>query len=149
MKKFLIIAGSIVAAFILLAGGCAVLLGGVASEVNESIELEESLDKPKPVKEGAAFTHDGYQIAKGWKVVNEEFGGVTINGLKVTNTKAPGGAGDNPMLTFRFYKGSEVLAEVECTSNAVQQGESSAMDCFSLNEEFPKGYQEIRVADMW
>lgn len=51
------------------------------------------------------------------------------------------------LLTFTFYKGSENLAEVECSSNELQAGESSKMDCFSTDSEFPTGYKTIKVAD--
>lgn len=51
--------------------------------------------------------------------------------------------------TFTFVKGNNKLGEVECSAGELEAGQSAAMDGFSLDEGFPKGYTEVRVADMW
>lgn len=108
---------------------------------------EEQNDTPRVVKAGAPFMHDNFKAKKGWKVVKEKFTNApNIKKLKVTNV---GGDQRIAQLTFRFYKGTEVLAEVECSSNEMQKGETSALDCFSTSDKFPKGYKKIKVADMW
>jgi hypothetical protein len=133
----------IIFAFILILGACSVLLGGVANEIDKSISEEEANDKPVEVKEGAAFTHDDYKAQSGWKVV-KDMGSASIEGLKVTNN-----ADDarTALLTFAFYKGNENLGEVECSSNGVQPGEVSSLDCISFDSKFPDGYESIKVAD--
>jgi hypothetical protein len=140
LRNVLLILGLV---FILFVGGCLAILGTAANEVDKAIKKEEANDKPKTVAEGKAFTHDNYDVAAGWKV-GRDFGGVTINGLKVTNTAKES---RSALLTFRFYKGSENLAEVVCSSNEVATGETSALDCGSTSSGFPKGYQVIKVAD--
>lgn len=138
----LVILGLMILAF----AGCLALVGGVANEVDKAIEEEQANDKPVEVAEGKAFTHDDFEAAAGWKVANEKFGGATIKGLRVTNNA---GEARTAMLTFRFYKGNENLAEVECSSNELQTGEVSKMDCVSFDSKFPKGYDTIKVSDFW
>lgn len=134
---------------VLLIGGCVALIGGAANEVSKSIDKsiadEAANDKPKEVTEGKAFEHDDYAVDAGWKVEKQEFGGVTITGARVTNNAD--GEGRSAFLTFTFYNGKENLAEVTCTSNDLQTGESSKLDCSSLESEFPTGYKTIKVAD--
>jgi hypothetical protein len=135
---------AIIGVFILFVGGCFALVGGAANEIDKAIQEEEANDKPVAVEEGKAFTHDGFEVTGGWKVANDGLGGATIKGLSVTNTADEE---RTALLSFRFYKGKTNLAEVECSSNQLQADESSSLDCFSTDTKFPKGYNEIRVAD--
>jgi hypothetical protein len=131
--------------FILMVGGCVALLGGAANEIDQAIQEEEANDKPRAVREGGAFTHDDFSAEAGWKVAKERFGGAAnIKGLRVTNEADEA---RSALLTFRFYKGNEVLTEVECTSNQVQPGEASRLNCVSFDTRFPKGYDTIKVSD--
>lgn len=145
MKTILKIAVGIILAVGLLAVGCVALIGGAANEIDKEIKEEEANDKPKPVAAGAAFTHDDFDVAAGWKVAAEQFGGTTIKGLRVTNNADEA---RHAQLTFTFVKGQENLGEIECSSNELQPGQSSRMDCFSFDGRI-KGYDEIRVADMF
>lgn len=129
--------------FILVIGGCMALLGGAANEIDKAIKEEEANDKPVEVSEGKAFTHDEFEVEAGWTVAREA-GGVTIKDLRVTNVADEA---RSALLSFRFYKGNENLAEVECSSNQLQADEVSAMDCFSFDGKFPAGYDTIKVAD--
>ncbi len=133
---------------LLAIGGCFALVGGVANEVDKSMKQERANDKPTDVREGQAFSHDGYKVASGWKLANQ-FGTATIRGLKVTNVKndeMTGNGGRTALLTFRLYKGSNNLAEITCTGKELQEGESSKMDCGS-GDKMPKKFDAIRVAD--
>jgi hypothetical protein len=111
-------------------------------------EYVEENDRPKAVKEGGAFSHDGYEVSAGWTVTNEEvLDMVGIEGMSVKNVSH--GSVDTPMFTFQFVgKGETVLATVDCTGSEVAPGQSAKMDCLGL-DSFPTGYQEIRVADLW
>lgn len=129
----------------------AVLLSAVTlsgcEELDAATSSEKQNDTPTVVQAGKAFAHDKFKVKPGWKVVKEQYvHSPTIKALKVTNT---GGDKRIAQLTFRFYKGKNVLAEVECSSNEMQKGETSALDCFSTSDHFPKGYKTIKVADMW
>ena len=126
------------------------LLGGAANEVDKAIKKEQANDKPLEVSLGKAFTHDGYKVDGGWTLARDFGNSPTIKGLHVTNTQKSdsGSSGRTALLTFRFYKGSENLAEISCNGKELQQGESSTMDCFST-DKFPAGYDTIKVADMF
>jgi hypothetical protein len=132
--------------FILMFAGCMALVGGAVNEVDKAIQEEAANDKPAAVAEGAAFTHDGYEAEGGWKVVNKRFAGTSINGLSVTNTADEA---RSALLTFRFYEGNEVVGEVECSSNQMQSGEASSLDCVSFDSKPVKGYDTIKVSDLF
>lgn len=142
MKKILL---GVFIALILLVGGCFALVGGALNAADEAAKEEERNDRPTAVAEGKAFSHDDFAPAAGWKVT-KEFGGVTIAGLTVTNRHEDV---RSALFTFTFVKGDENLAEVECTSNELQSGQKSKMDCVSFDQGFPTGYTEIQVADMF
>jgi hypothetical protein len=128
--------------FVLFIGGCMALLGTAANEIDKSIKDEEANDKPTAVAAGKAFTHDDFKVDAGWKVSKDGLGGVTIEGLRVTNDSKEA---RTALFDFTFYKGKENLAEVTCSSNELQGGESSKLDCFG--DDFPVGYKTIKVAD--
>lgn len=134
---------------LLVIGGCLAMLGGAANEIDKALDEEAQNDVPTEVVEGAAFEHDGYAVAKGWKVAPEEFGGATIQGLEITLTDDQDLGGRSAMLTFRLYDGSTVVSEIECSSNEMQEGETSRVDCFSLDSEKLGAWDTIKVSDMW
>ena len=151
LRNVLLISGLVL---ILFCGGCLALGGSILNEAGEEIDkaLEEEAenDKPKEVTEGQAFEHDGYKVDAGWKVGADEFGYAEITGVRVTNTEAPDafdGSGRSALLTFTFYRGTENLLEVNCTGNELQEGESTTLDCGSL-DKLPKDYDTIKVADL-
>lgn len=111
-------------------------------------DAEEQNDTPSVVVVGKKFTHDGYPVKTGWKVVKEPYGGANIKNLRVTNGKD---SREVVQFTFTFTKnkGKVKLGEVECNGGELEPGQTAKMDCFSLDDKFPKGYTEVRVADMW
>lgn len=146
-RTVLIVLGILTVVFLLVMGGCLALLGGAANEIDKSLTEEEANDTPSTLDEGKAFTHDDFEVAAGWRVVQDRlFGGATLKGLQVTN-----GADErrSAQFTFTLIRGKTNLAEIECDSRQLQPGQSSSMDCISLETGFPKGWEEIRVADMW
>ena len=138
---------------VLFVGGCFALLGVAGNEVSKSIDKsisdEAANDKPVAVAEGAAFDHDGFATAKGWKVAPQEFGGVTIKGLSVTleDDQDVSGGGRTALFTFRLYDGKTVVSEITCSSNEMQEGETTRMDCFSGETEKVGKWDTIKVAD--
>lgn len=144
---------TIVLLFVLLVGGCFALLGVAGNEVSKSIDKsiasEAANDKPAVVAEGAAFEHDGYSISKGWSVGAAQYGGVTIKDITVTLADDQGvtGGGRSALLTFRLYDGTAVASEITCSSNEMQEGETSKMDCYSSDSGKVPTYDTIKVAD--
>lgn len=108
-------------------------------------EGERGLDTPTEVAVGSAFEHDDFAIASGWRVGREAWGDVTITDLSVSNQR---GDRRTAVLVFRFYRGKRVLAEVNCSSYQMQEGETSPMVCYSGND-FPDGYDAVKVSDRW
>jgi hypothetical protein len=131
---------------VLFIGGCIALIGGAVNEVDKAIEEEEANDRPVAVSEGEGFERDDFTVDDGWQVTSEEFEGTNITDLRVTNDAED--AARTAMFTFTFYSGNENLGSVECSSNEMQSGESSQMDCTSFGETI-EGYDSIKVADMF
>lgn len=135
---------------VLAVGGCFALLAVAVDEADKAIHEELKNDTPTAVEEGAAFEHDGFSIASGWKVRDEEFGGATITGLKLTLTDDQGQtSGRDALLTFRLYDGKNVVTEIDCNGNSMQEGETTAMDCFSLDSKEIGSWDTIKVSDAW
>ena len=125
-------------------------LSSVADEVSKSIDSERDNDAPVAVAEGAAFTHDGYKVSRGWKVVPDGIGSMTIKGLKVHNVSHDDGDQDTPMFTFALWQGQTNLGEIEASGNAIAKGQTSKMDAFSLDDIKPGAkFTAITVEDMW
>ncbi|VXC10160.1 DUF3824 domain-containing protein [Nocardioides sp. AX2bis] len=130
---------------ILFFAGCAALVIGLVAGVDNAVEEGITGGDPVVVEEGEAFSFDGLDADQGWSMGRENVGGSTIKGLRVTATEeGPLGSGISSVLIFRFYAGSENIAEITCSGNQVGVGESSRMDCFSA-DAVPRGYDEIRV----
>jgi hypothetical protein len=133
---------------VLFVGGCFALLGAAVNEADKAVKKEQANDRPTTVTEGASFDHDGYTVAKGWSVAPEKFGGgATIKRLRVTLNDDQGTSGRSALFTFRLYRGNDVLSEIGCSSNEMQEGETSLMDCISMNSKKVIGWDTIKVAD--
>jgi Protein of unknown function (DUF2510) len=140
----------VVGLMVLLVGGCFALLGAALNEADKAIDEEVKNDTPTVVTEGRAFHHDGFAVADGWKVKPEQFGGATIAGMKVTLEDDQGiTSGRDALLTFRLYNGKTVVTEIECNGNRMQEGETSPMDCFSLDTKKVGNWGTIKVSDFW
>lgn len=147
MKKFLIITGSILTAGVIGVIALVAMLGAAASSVSTSLDKEAKADRPSVVAEGAAFTHDGYKVAKGWTLGTDEFGYPQIKGLRVTNV-GHSAEKDTPMFTFSLWKGHNNVAEVDALGRQIAKGQSTTMDASSLDKAKVTGVT-IKVADVW
>jgi len=118
------------------------------NDIDKSLAAEAKNDKPVAVQEGAAFTHDGYKVAAGWSIASQQYSGLTIKHLKVTNVDHGTDTGDIPMLTFSLWKGSENLAQIEASGNELAKGETTKMDAYSdSNLQRVPAFSTIKVAD--
>ncbi len=80
--------------------------------------------------------------AEGWKVT-KEFGLANVTGLKVTNNRDHK---DAALVEIKLMKGSEVLAVVDCTTEQIQKGQTTTLDCTSA-DKLPDDYDEITIND--
>lgn len=131
----------------LFIGGCFALLAGGANEVAKSIEKDANkaggTDNPMTIVEGEAFEVDGFEYAAGWTVGKDVIDGIEIKKLKVTNNRDDS---DSAIVEIKFWKGTEVLALSDCTSEPVDVGTTVSLSCFSA-DELPKGYNKITISD--
>lgn len=133
--------------FVLVVGGCVALIGGAINEADKALDEEAENDRPTAVAEGEAFEHDGYVADQGWSVAKEEFGGATVEGLRLTLEDDQEVNGRSALLTFRLYNGNEVITEIQCSTNQMQEGETSRADCVSLDTEELGKWDTIKVSD--
>ncbi|WP_121252743.1 hypothetical protein [Nocardioides ferulae] len=131
-------------------GGCLALVGLFVNEIDETIEEATARPEPQQVAEGESFTFDGFEFDEGWRVATDEYDRLSIKGLRATNVENDDlpGAGSSATLTFKLMDGTENLAEISCSSNRLDEGQSSAMDCFS-SDEIPPAYETISVSSSW
>jgi hypothetical protein len=131
---------------ILFVGGCLALIGGAANEIDKSIKESDNkpggADNPLTIKVGKAFEVDGFNYAGGWKAKND-FGAVGIKGLKVTNNRDDK---DSALVEIKFWKGSEVLALADCTTEPIGVGTTVTLSCTS-GDKLPRAYSKVTVND--
>ena len=131
---------------ILFIGGCLALIGGAANEVSKAIDEADNQEggskNPITLKVGEGFTIGDTEYAKGWTVGNDVLDSAEIKGLKVTNN---GEDDDYPSVEFRFWNGTEMLAEVSCgLLEEVPAGTTQLLDC-SGDEALPAKYDKLTV----
>jgi hypothetical protein len=140
---------AVLVVFILFVAGCMALLGSAANEVSKSIDASIEADKqpggpdnPMKIIPGKAFEVSGFEYAPGWNV-GEDFGYVSVNGLKVTNNRDDK---DSALVELKFWKGNEVLALADCTTEPIAVGTTTGVDCTSA-DKLPKDYDKVTIND--
>ena len=138
----LVILGLVILSFV----GCIALVGGAVNEADKAIKEHETKaggsKNPINVKEGEAFTIGENDYLGGWKLKNDVLGNAEVAGLKVTNNSD---SADFPDIEFRFFKGTEELAEVSCgLLKEVQPGTTAKIEC-SGDQPLPKKWDNLTV----
>lgn len=136
----------IVLLLVLIVGGCLALVGTAANEVGKAIEENDNrpggANNPLTIEEGKAFEVAGFNYADGWKV-SKEFGSAKVSGLKVTNNREDK---DSALVEIKFWKGKEVLALVDCTTEPIAPDTKVTLNCMSA-DKLPKQYDKITIND--
>lgn len=137
----------IVGLSVLLIGGCVALIGGAANEVGKAIEEDASkaggTDNPMDIEPGKSFEVDGFKYADGWSVNRDALGDVEIKGLKVTNDRDDR---DSALVEIKLWRGTEVVALIDCTTEPIQAGTTVTLGCFSA-DDMPKKYDKVTIND--
>ena len=136
--------------FILFIGGCIALIGGAAKEIDKAIDEVKSQDaqpggpdNPMAIKAGEAFEVSGFAYQPGWSVRTDALGDLAVKGLKVENNRD---GKDSALVEIKFWKGTEVLALSDCTSDPIDPGTTVSLSCFS-GDKLPKNYDKITIND--
>lgn len=137
----------IVLLMVLVVGGCLALVGTAANEVGKAIEENDNraggANNPMAIEEGKAFDVAGFNYADGWKVAKEFGGYATVKQLKVTNNREDR---DSALVEIKFWKGSEVLALVDCTTEPIAPDTTVSLSCMS-GDKLPKAYDKVTIND--
>lgn len=142
-KTLWIILGVIFGLMILVCGGCLAVGGMFANEVDKAIEEEAENDEPTEIEVGQAFEHDDYVADEGWTISKDSLGDFAIENLKITNDSDDS---RSAWLDITVYKGNELLGTIDCTSNELQPGDATVLDCTSL-DKFSENYDTVKIAD--
>jgi hypothetical protein len=138
---------TVVVLFVLFVGGCMALIGKAANDVANDIEKNDSKaggsKNPMTIVAGKPFEVDGFKYAKGWTVGKDVLGDLEIKGLKVTNNRKDA---DSALVEIKFWKGSEVLALADCTTESIAVGTTTKLDC-SSTDKLPAQYDKITIND--
>ncbi len=147
-------------------GSCVAFVATVGREVNKAIDSATSLptslgdggdttdpdnsdqsgDRNNPVEitEGTSFDIRGFTYSDGWEITSTPIG-MSIDNLEVTNNRDNQ---DSALVDIRFWKGSEVLASLNCASEPIDPGTTATVTCISGDEE-PGDYDRITIQDMF
>ena len=101
-------------------------------------------DHPVTITEGEPFTIRGFDYAGGWSVGDPMFG-MTIDGLKVTNNRPKK---DSAFVEVKFWRGTEVLASINCTSDDIAPGTTVTLNCITGDKK-PTDYDRLTINDMF
>lgn len=137
----------VVLLFVLFVGGCLALIGTAANEASKSLDHNSNKpggDKnPLTIAAGKAFEVDGFNYAAGWKIGTDVVGDLDVKGLKVTNNRADS---DSAIVEIKLWRGSEVLALADCTTEPIQPKTTVSLTCVST-DKLPKKYDKVTIND--
>jgi len=129
--------------FVLFVGGCMVLLGGAANEIDKAIKESEKNSAPRAVAEGAEFTIGKYTVHKGWSIGNDGLGGYEAKNVVVENTSKED---DTVFFTMKVLKGKKVLGSIDCNTDEIAPGQQQDASCLSTSAgKFQTGWTKITV----
>lgn len=132
---------------VLMIGGCIALIGGAANEIDKAITEGEtesgSRANPVTIRSGEAFEVRGFDYAAGWTLGTDGLGDLVVKKLKVTNNRDDS---DSAFIEIKLWRGSEVLASVDCSTDPIEVGTTVSLSCTSIDAK-PKSYDKITVND--
>lgn len=140
-------------ALAILGGGaaCTVFVFAASDAVNTAVTEAESSDaepggpdNPLEIKQGEAFAVSGFEYKKGWKLKGNEYG-IEVTKLRVTNNRPDK---DGALIEIKLWQGSEVVALLDCTTEQIDVGTTTKVDCLS-GDEMPKDYDRITINDIF
>ena len=135
-----IVLGIVIAA-VLLIGGCAALIGGVASSVDEEMkkEAKESTTGKQSGDGSSASSGSAKNVVGNWTIENmkavkftEEYGSFKTIKLKVRNNTEEA---DSPWFEIRLTDAQgDLVATFDCIGDEFEPGQGGNVDCSTLDD---------------
>jgi len=123
------------------------MIAMAANEVSNSIDADANKPggtaNPMTITEGKPFEVDGFNYASGWQVTRDRLGDATVKHLKVTNNRD---SKDSAIVEIKLWKGTEVKALVDCTTEPIDVGTTVKLSCVST-DPMPKQFNKITIND--
>ena len=116
---------------------------GVAKSIDQNANKAGGDSNPMVITEGKAFEVDGFNYSKGWSLGEDVLGDLTIKGLKVTNNRDNI---DSALVEVKVWKGTEVLALADCTTEPIGVGTTVTPSCVST-DALPRNFTKITIND--
>jgi len=113
-----------------------VMISSVSNSISENDNKPGGHSNPMTITEGKAFEVDGFNYAAGWKIADVGIGDFTVKGLKVTNNRDKQ---DSALVEIKLWKGNEVLALTDCTTEPVAPGITVTLCCRLCGQGRPRG----------
>ncbi len=149
-KTALIVILVIVLVILLVCGGIIGFFVWAVSKAENSLDEFDSdrpggPDNPLTVAEGEAFTIDGMDYEKGWKLApSSDYPSGTITALKVLNDREDESA-ENVNIYFTFLSEKEEVGEVNCYSDgSIRYDHAETLTCYGFTAA-PAAWDEIEV----
>jgi hypothetical protein len=132
---------------VLFIGGCLAIVGLTANSVDKAIKKDQNqaggTNHPVTIHPGKAFSIRDFDYDSGWKVGRDALGDLNVTGLKVTNHR---GDKDSAIVEIKLWRGKEVLALADCTTEPIQVGTKVTLSCSSA-DKMPKSYDKVTIND--
>lgn len=145
----LVVLGVLGCLILTFCGGCIALTdvffhaGDDFADSDERFGVPGSADNPLRITPGVAFEVSGMEYAAGWSIHADDAGDLQPRKLSVTNHR------DAPVevaVEIKLWRGSDVLAQADCSTEPIPVGDSATLDCFSA-DKVPKAYDFVTISD--
>jgi hypothetical protein len=98
----------------------------------EEVKCTGNRNDPCTVKLGVAFTVGKHTMSRGWKLKTQEYLGTQIVGtLAMTSDDTDP---STAFFTVKFLKGSQVVANFQCSSSELEKGQTEEIECHNMSD---------------
>jgi len=111
-----------------------------SSESSVACANHEDKNKPCEIKLGQSFVLGKHQVLKGWKIKADFIDDVEMTG----KAKNVGDEESTMFITVKFLSGTEIVINIDCSTDALEAGQTQAISCYS-SDDFTKKYDKITV----
>ena len=115
----------------------------VGDSISQNANKAGGDSNPMTITPGKAFSVDHFDYKAGWKIQKDVLGDLDVKGLKVTNHRD---RKDSALVEIKLWKGTEVVALADCTTEPIMPGTTVSPSCTST-DKLPKKYDKVTIND--
>lgn len=131
--------------------GLLLLMGCSDDQQTSAASSPEGDTDPVEVEVGEAFTWNGFAVDDGWELAQadmlrgEEQGTMPVLTGTVTNE---GESARFVLMQVTFARGDAPVATVPCTSEKLDPGAATEVECRGMGSSYPEEYDTVTVAEI-